>query len=56
MLMMMCDENDISSKSDNSKLTDNFSGSNTSYKAVKDLTKEQKQNIINHIRNNIRQN
>lgn len=56
MLMLMCDENDLSAKSDNSRLTDNYSSSNASYRAVKNLTKEQKQNIINHIRNNIKHN
>ena len=52
--MMMCDESEATEKSDNSRMTDNFSSSNLSYKQVKNLTKEQKQNIIDHIRKNIK--
>ena len=52
MLMMMSDEE--KEVSDNSRRK-NGAPNGTSYKSVKNLTKQQKQNLINHIKKNLKQ-
>jgi len=52
MLMMVCDEEKEASENTRRK---NGAYNSTSYKSVKNLTKLQKQNLINHIKKNLKQ-
>ena len=52
MLMMICDED--KEASDNTRRKTGAHGQ-ASFKSVKNLTKVQKQNLINHIKKNLKQ-